>query len=138
MGLRHSIFLFGVFISTTVSASISTDELETCISIQNDNKRLSCFDRYAKQHLAAQEDKFGATKYKDVETQKTFVISDAKKINGMYIITLDNNQRWKQMEVSRTLSLQQNDVVEISSGALTSYFLKKQGSRMSVKFKRIE
>lgn len=55
---------------------------------------------------------------------------------GKAVITLDNAQIWQQMD-SRKLHLSENDRVVIHRASLGSFFLKKAGSKKSMRVQRI-
>ena len=90
---------------------------------------------------AAKADDFGLehkeiTKDKD-ENITASVSSVRKAPYGELIITLDNDQQWRQIG-SDSLKLKESDTVVISRGVFNSFLLRKDGQNRSIRVKRTQ
>ena len=143
--------------STSSYAETLGNKLEQCIKIQNDTSRLSCFDKLSvtskdtvvKKELVTQAQKesiFGGDKIEKKKRQESgynlekviYTVSKIKKsITKQITIYFDNGQVWKQSDNSR-FRLEKEDKVEISSGMLGSFLLKKINTSRAIRVKRIK
>lgn len=74
--------------------------------------------------------------YKEQDsTIKATVTSIEKAAYGELIITLDNDQQWRQIG-SDSMRLKENDSVVISRGVFNSFLLKVDGKNRSIRVKR--
>ena len=72
------------------------------------------------------------------EESITSMISSVKKAPyGELIITLENNQQWRQIG-SDSLRLDEGDTVIISRGVFNSFLLKKADQNRSIRVKRTQ
>lgn len=90
---------------------------------------------------AAKTDDFGlehkeAHEEKDTQV-KAVVTSVEKAAYGELIITLDNNQQWRQIG-SDSMRLKETDTVTISRGVFNSFLLRKEGQNRSIRVKRTQ
>jgi len=90
---------------------------------------------------AAKGDDFGlehkeAHEEKDTQV-KAVVTSVEKAAYGELIITLDNNQQWRQIG-SDSMRLKESDTVTISRGVFNSFLLRKDGQNRSIRVKRTQ
>lgn len=76
-------------------------------------------------------------KNKRPEVIQSKVIKVKETPYKLLILTLENGQVWRQSEADR-FKVKVGDMVEVSRGAFTSFFLKKQGGSKKVKFKRVK
>lgn len=112
--------------------------LQECRKINSINDRVSCYDTYADSQKNISQEQFGAVKYKEIPENKAFKIVDLSRKQDKYIMTMDNHQVWRQTEIDRKFRLHNGDTVIISSGLLSSYFLKKENGTTKIKVKRIK
>jgi len=66
---------------------------------------------------------------------KAAVTSVDKAPYGELIITLDNNQKWRQIG-SDSMRLKESDTVTITRGVFNSFLLRKDGQNRSIRVKR--
>jgi len=157
-------FLSAPVLSAQKTISIQT--LEACSLIENNSKRLYCYDKTVKNrqnsHYSNTQavspirgtissnaepirgtitpiNEFGL-EHKDVTKGKAAKIkADVALVKtahyGELVITLNNNQQWRQIGTDR-MRLKKGDTVIISRGALSSFLLKKEGSNRSIRVKR--
>lgn len=63
---------------------------------------------------------------------------DVRKLaNGRLSIKLDNGQEWRQV-VAKQFRVRAGDVIEIRSGRIGSFFLKVEGSKRSIRVRRVD
>ncbi|KPZ65287.1 hypothetical protein AN392_01441 [Pseudoalteromonas sp. P1-16-1b] len=91
--------------------------------------------------VAIKEKEFGL-EHKEItengEESITSIISSVKKAPyGELIITLENNQQWRQIG-SDSLRLDEGDTVIISRGVFNSFLLKKADQNRSIRVKRTQ
>jgi len=128
-------------------------ELRSCVSIERNTERLSCFDRgiaaligTAGVTAPSAESSFGlvaSTPRADAARGETSdemkglrgKVTALKTLNGDELITLDNGQVWRQLS-GGVLLLKVGDEVEISRAALGSFQMKVPSGR-SGKVKRV-
>ncbi|ASM51522.1 hypothetical protein PESP_a3761 [Pseudoalteromonas espejiana DSM 9414] len=90
---------------------------------------------------AAKGDDFGL-EHKEITKDKdeniTALVSSVKKAPyGELIISLDNDQQWRQIG-SDSLKLKESDTVVISRGVFNSFLLRKEGQNRSIRVKRTQ
>lgn len=137
-----------------------SETLRTCASIKRSSERLACYDRAVGQLVAADggsaatfkpspEAMFGTTaseprtssssatpEREDLSTLTARVTALTPDAEGLYVIELDNGQKWHQISGSSTLLLKQGDAVTITRAALNSFRLSTPTGR-TAKVKRI-
>ena len=133
----------------SAQSDINTQALKACSFIENDFNRLLCYDNTmagkpltqstVTQKVKAPKDDFGLEHKKD-QTEKDSEIKAAvtsvdKAPYGELIITLDNNQKWRQVG-SDSMRLKKSDAVTITRGAFNSFLLRKDGQNRSIRVKR--
>jgi len=75
---------------------------------------------------------------KDKDENITASVSSVRKAPyGELIITLDNDQQWRQIG-SDSLKLKESDTVVISRGVFNSFLLRKDGQNRSIRVKRTQ
>ncbi|MFW8590986.1 hypothetical protein ACOI22_09310 [Glaciecola sp. 2405UD65-10] len=68
----------------------------------------------------------------------TALVANVKKApHGELVITLDNEQVWRQTSSER-LRIKSDDTVVVTRGALNSFLLKKEGSSRAIRVKRVK
>jgi hypothetical protein len=128
-------------------------ELRSCLAIERNTERLSCFDRGVAAILKGEgavaptaESSFGmvaSTTRADVERGDAGdevmsvkgKVTALKTLNGDELITLDNGQIWRQLSGGQLL-LKLGDEVQISRAVLGSFQMKVPTGR-SAKVKRL-
>lgn len=120
-----------------LSSNSYATSLKECRAIDTKDERLSCYDQLADEQEGISQSRFGAIKYKEIPTEKTYSVIEVKKVHDKYRITMEDGQIWKQVEKSRVFRINSGDSVTIESGLLSSYFLSKEGSSVKIKVKRI-
>ncbi|NRA84457.1 MAG: hypothetical protein HRU22_12020 [Gammaproteobacteria bacterium] len=157
----NKILISTILISMSCLATASTIEqrLIKCSQIETSPLRLSCFDtltstinikqlnqseKIAKQNteVTAKESKqvFGFELKQLVKTPDEIVATITtlrKNPRGLYVVSIDNQQVWKQKS-SSSFKLKLGDKVFIKKGALGSFFLGKEGRNKRIKVKRIK
>ena len=150
---------------TFAATAINEQALQACSFIENDFNRLLCYDNtVAGKPLSkptvnktlsptnteatapvavavTQAEEFGL-EHKEIaengEESITSKISSVKKAPyGELIITLENNQQWRQIG-SDSLRLDEGDTVIISRGVFNSFLLKKADQNRSIRVKRTQ
>ncbi|HUQ11873.1 MAG TPA: hypothetical protein VM146_16280 [Steroidobacteraceae bacterium] len=130
-------------------------ELRSCVGIERNTERLSCYDRGVAALLGAEgatapsaESSFGlvaqtpraevarsASAAEDVQKIGGKVTAVALANDGTAVVTLDNGQVWRQLSGGQLL-IKVGDDVEINRAALGSFQMKVPSGR-SGKMKRI-
>ncbi len=147
----------------SAQSDINTQTLKACSFIENDFNRLLCYDNtMAGKPLTqstvtqkvtapttatnvpvvaveAPKEDFGL-EHKENHTEKDSEIKAAvtsvdKAPYGELIITLDNNQKWRQIG-SDSMRLKESDTVTITRGVFNSFLLRKDGQNRSIRVKR--
>ena len=147
----------------SAQSDINTQALKACSFIENDFNRLLCYDNtMAGKPLTqstvtqkvtapttatnvpvvaveAPKEDFGL-EHKENHTEKdseinASVTSVDKAPYGELIITLDNNQKWRQIG-SDSMRLKESDTVTITRGVFNSFLLRKDGQNRSIRVKR--
>jgi len=143
-------------VTSVVFGSDWQNPISECRQIQQDDKRLACYDKIsikniknkAKQATAKVADKpatkvdineFGlkAKKENEPDAFVATVVKLKKNPYGLFTITLDNGQIWKQID-SRKFRLKVDNKIQIEKGALGSFKLKKVDSNASTRVKRVK
>ena len=148
----------------SAQSDINTQALKACSFIENDFNRLLCYDNTmagkpltkstVTQKLtdpsaskntptvAAVEgpkDDFGLEHKQDKKNKeseiKATITSVEKALYGELIITLSNNQKWRQIG-SDSIRLKESDSVTITRGVFNSFLLSKDGQNRSIRVKR--
>ncbi|WP_213611459.1 hypothetical protein [Pseudoalteromonas sp.] len=159
---KHLLSLLAlVSVPVLAATPINEQALQACSFIENDFKRLLCYDNTiagksltqpaqtnvkaetpaAIAPVATKAKEFGL-EHKEIaengEESITSMISSVKKAPyGELIITLENNQQWRQIG-SDSLRLDKGDTVIISRGMFNSFLLKKADQNRSIRVKRTQ
>ena len=155
-----------VFSPLSFSAPLNTAALEACSLVDNDFKRLLCYDRVIagkpiKSSLNSDntlnkkqaeviastksnadstfghEDKIKAQEKSEVEQITSDIVSVKESAVGIITFTLNNKQKWKQAS-SEYFSAKKGDTVIIKRASFGSFLMKKQGSNRTTRVKRVD
>lgn len=144
--------------ANSFAQNINTQALKACSMIENDFKRLVCYDQIiagknidistAKTPVMVEqsktlnkEEKFGL-EHKDIsanaESEQIALVKKVKKApHGELILTLANGQVWRQLGTDN-FRVKVEAEVTIMRGALNSFLLKKMGSNKTIRVKRVK
>ena len=156
--MKHSLILILIFAGTYTFA-----EIETCIQIKEDNKRLDCYDSFflnkdnisvinediiaekeKSEEIATQEyeeKNFGLpVKLRQKEQAELKILSKiesvSQRLNLQLIIILENGQIWQSVEKIRDIRLRDGYEVEIKEGFLSGYTLRVPGKKIKIRVRR--
>jgi hypothetical protein len=147
-------------------ANTLLDKLSLCTKNKDDTQRLACYDevvdknvntqpkQYKVKHQAPLQDitteqedntnqqqaEFGQEndlRSKGFINQLQATINKIEKtVYGKLVITLDNQQVWRQTDSTR-LNLRKNNVIIIERGAFGSFFISKENANKRIRAKRM-
>ena len=132
--------------------------------IEDDKKRLTCFDNYFNEEylLALNESdslsetkeiisnsteqeikSFGLTKEAKIKTKEEFkvvsnILSVSQKLDLKLIIILENDQIWQTVEKIRDIRLKDGYKAEISEGFLSGYALRVPEKKIKLRVRRLK
>jgi hypothetical protein len=137
--------------------------IEDCIKIEENEKRLACFDlvtqasnRNTEEPEAAKVSKpqrqniiqkakdqvkdFGLTKKEKKEVLEITSKITRLKLQNNYnlLLVLDNGQIWRSVEKIRRVRLKEGQTVTISEGFVSGYSLKVVDKKIALRVKRIK
>lgn len=146
-----------VLSSHSLAKPLNVDALQACALVENDFKRLMCYDNVMvdKALPAKAKHTVEPAKANEIATQQAVTpefglenkvkpVQDKleAKITSLYspkigkqTYTLDNKQVWKQTD-STPLRVKEGDTVVISRAAFGSFLMNKKGSKRSTRVKR--
>lgn len=154
--------LLSVFISSIAIASSLPGNLVQCRTIDNDAKRLACYDlaleqlatdasqlvahpsqevksaaqptakQFGQEHLKAGQQ----DKPQQLEQLEAQVVSIKKAPYKKQIITLSNGQVWKM--VAKQLRVKADETIYIKRGILSAYYMGKPSVNKTVRVKRLQ
>ena len=137
-------------------------DISKCKSIEDDIKRLECFDSFFvnenhsetsdNELIIVKEDSgrnsediniFGLSKKIDKsEDEEIKILSTIKsvsqKLDLKLIIILENNQIWQTVEKIRDIRLKDGYEVEIKEGFLSGYALRVPGKKIKLRVRRLK
>ena len=137
-------------------------DISRCKSIEDDIKRLECFDSFFvnenhsetsdNELIIVKEDSgrnsediniFGLSKKIDKsEDEEIKILSTIKsvsqKLDLKLIIILENNQIWQTVEKIRDIRLKDGYEVEIKEGFLSGYALRVPGKKIKLRVRRLK
>ena len=154
---------FIILLVFTYSKLVISDVKE-CIVIEDDKKRLTCFDNYFNEEYllvlnesdslsetkeiisnsTEQEIKsFGLTKEANIKTNEEFkvvsnILSVSQKLDLKLIIILENDQIWQTVEKIRDIRLKDGYKAEISEGFLSGYALRVPEKKIKLRVRRLK
>ena len=157
---RYFLFIL-IGLGSAIYSENST--IEDCIKIEENEKRLVCFDLVTQaavenikkpevtipiktqrktiaQKLKDQVKDFGLTKKQKKEVLEiTSKISKLKLLNSYnLLVVLDNGQTWRSVEKIRRVRLKEGQTVTISEGFVSGYSLKVVDKKIAIRVKRIK
>lgn len=156
--MRH-LWLAMLSVSFTLPAMASVEQsLQQCVQITNDTQRLACFDELSASINTANiqievatpatssvpspsgsaVDRFGAKPKEAINEPdeiKLTVASINKSPRGALIITFENGQIWRQVEVERFTLYSGNNVI-IKKAAFGSFLMQAEGFNRSTRVRR--
>tara|TARA_Y100000766_G_C18689994_1_gene498986 strand:+ start:133 stop:612 length:480 start_codon:yes stop_codon:yes gene_type:complete len=157
--MRHLLITISIFAST-----YSFAEIEKCIQIEEDNKRLDCYDSLflnkdnilvINDDIITEEEKSEEITVQEYE-EKNFglpaklrqkeqaeelkivskIESVSQRLNLQLIIILENGQIWQSVEKIRDIRLRDDYEVEITEGFLSGYTLRVPGKKIKLRVRR--
>lgn len=169
----HTAMFFSLFIGSVLPSAIAStnevlvDGLSHCMSIENSEQRLNCFDDLANQNVkvistvkandevattqseqvkleeAKKIDDFSKEDLKKTEEEKgpdsiIATISNVKQlIRGQWVIYFENGQKWQQQD-SAKIKLKIGDNVRLKKGSMGAVYLFKEDSHRNIRVKRLK
>ena len=157
---RYLLFILIGFGSAIYSENST---IEDCIKIEENEKRLACFDLVTKsankisqepeaakisksqrktiaQRVKDQVKDFGLTKKEKKEVLEITSKISRLKLQNNYnlLVVLDNGQTWRSVEKIRRVRLKEGQTVTISEGFVSGYSLKVVEKKIAIRVKRIK
>jgi hypothetical protein len=157
---RYFLFILIGFGSAIYSEN---NTIEDCIKIEDNEKRLVCFDLVTQtlaksteepvviktietqsktilQKVKDQVKDFGLTKKQKKEVLEiTSKISRLKLLNSYnLLVVLENGQTWRSVEKIRRVRMKEGQTVKISEGLVSGYSLKVVDKKIAIRVKRIK
>ena len=157
---RYFLFILIGFGSAIYSENST---IEDCIKIEENEKRLACFDLVTKsankiteepeaakvsksqrktiaQKVKEQVKNFGLTKKEKKEVLEITSKITRLKLQNNYnlLVVLDNGQTWRSVEKIRRVRLKEGQTVTISEGFVSGYSLKVVDKKIAIRVKRIK
>lgn len=162
---KVGIMVLTIWASASNAAELS-DQLKQCRAVQNDLQRLTCYDKIGsgtftptnvvterEQYLertptatssavsTTSPDNFGIEHKEVPQEQVTSIIATVDLIEqskrGLWTITLNNGQKWRQISSDGFL-LRKGEEVTISRGVFNSFLLTRKGSERQTKVARLQ
>ena len=127
--------------SNQITKSANTQTIEPLVTVKPQiNKSPILEDKKTTKTLLAN---FGREHIKSKEVQEfdkvEFIIKSAKlSLRKQWRLTFQNGQVWHAAEVVKGLKFKKGDVVVIRRGVLNAFYIKKKGSKRSIRVKRIK
>jgi len=136
-----------------------TGSFEICKSIEDDQKRLSCFDNLDSSFNQTvmtktnSNEKLNKTAVPEEEINKDFglprqrdnyekIVSEIETLRNpnkqKLYITLTNGQTWRSVENIRRVQFKVGQEVEITEGFISGYKLKVLNKKLSLRVRRID
>ena len=157
---RYLLFILIGFGSAIYSENST---IEDCIKIEENEKRLACFDLVTEaankiteepeaakisksqrktiaQKVKDQVKDFGLTKKEKKEVLEITSKITRLKLQNNYnlLVVLDNGQTWRSVEKIRRVRLKEGQTVKISEGFVSGYSLKVVDKKIAIRVKRIK
>ena len=139
-------------------------DIKSCVEIEEDAKRLSCYDSFfinkdnidiANEDIIEKEEKVAEVSIQEYE-QENFGLSSklrqaedaeelkivsridsvSQRLNLQLIIILENGQIWQSVEKIRDIRLRDGYDVEIKEGFLSGYTLRVPGKKIKLRVRR--
>ncbi|MDR7121626.1 hypothetical protein [Rheinheimera soli] len=162
--MRSLVTLVAVgLVSSAAFASEVSNQLTQCRAIQNDLKRLVCYDKIGsatfshsvssgtaaieprststEQVQTLSSERFGVEHKGIAKTAASSMTAQVTAIQqsktGLWTITLDNGQKWRQIS-SDGFIIREGDNIVINRGTLNSFLLSKIGTERQTKVSRLQ
>ena len=157
---RYFLFIL-IGLGSAIYSENST--IEDCIKIEDNEKRLACFDLVTQaavenikkpevaipiktqrktiaQKLKDQVKDFGLTKKQKKEVLEITSIITRLKLQNNYnlLVVLENGQTWRSVEKIRRVRMKEGQTVKISEGLVSGYSLKVVDKKIAIRVKRIK
>ena len=157
---RYFLFILIGFGSAIYSENSTIDD---CIKIEENEKRLACFDLVTQvanknteepevakvsksqrktiaEKVKEQVKNFGLTKKEKKEVLEITSKIIRLKLQNNYnlLVVLDNGQTWRSVEKIRRVRLKEGQTVKISEGFVSGYSLKVVDKKIAIRVKRIK
>jgi hypothetical protein len=157
---RYFLFIL-IGLGSAIYSENST--IEDCIKIEENEKRLVCFDLVTQaavenikkpevaipiktqrktiaQKLKDQVKDFGLTKKQKKEVLEITSTITRLKLQNNYnlLVVLENGQTWRSVEKIRRVRLKEGQTVTISEGFVSGYSLKVVDKKIAIRVKRIK
>ena len=157
---RYFLFILIGFGSAIYSENST---IEDCIKIEDNEKRLVCFDLVTQaavkilkepevaipiktqrktiaQKVKDQVKDFGLTKKQKKEVLEITSIITRLKLQNNYnlLVVLENGQTWRSVEKIRRVRMKEGQTVKISEGLVSGYSLKVVDKKIAIRVKRIK
>lgn len=134
---------------STFNYTAKANDISSCLIIENNEKRLSCYDSLAKKSKEIKptisnkkklEDSFGKIKKekKKIDKIESRMIGNFKEWKEGMIIELENGQKWKVANSPRGYKKMMNPKVIITRGIFSTYNMKIEGLNSTAKVKRVK
>jgi len=110
-----------------------------CARIEDDRERLTCYDTSFGRGVASAPLPAGVQPYTPVgpaplpDSFDSSVKSLQRRANGLWAVTLEDDQVWVQTDSADDLSVKAGDKVRVRKGMLGSWFLQKIGSNRTMR-----
>ncbi len=157
--MKNSLIIILIFACT-----YSFAEIEKCIQIEEDNKRLDCYDSFflnkdnnlvINNDIMTEEEKSEEITVQEYE-EKNFglpaklrqkeqaeelkivskIESVSQRLNLQLIIILENGQIWQSVEKIRDIRLRDGYEIEITEGFISGYTLRVPGKKIKLRVRR--
>ena len=157
---RYFLFIL-IGLGSAIYSENST--IEDCIKIEENEKRLACFDLVTQaavenikkpevaipiktqrktiaQKLKDQVKDFGLTKKQKKEVLEITSTITRLKLQNNYnlLVVLENGQTWRSVEKIRRVRMKEGQTVKISEGLVSGYSLKVVDKKIAIRVKRIK
>jgi hypothetical protein len=157
---RYFLFIL-IGLGSAIYSENST--IEDCIKIEENEKRLACFDLVTQaavenikkpevaipiktqrktiaQKLKDQVKDFGLTKKQRKEVLEITSMITRLKLQNNYnlLVVLENGQTWRSVEKIRRVRMKEGQTVKISEGLVSGYSLKVVDKKIAIRVKRIK
>jgi hypothetical protein len=138
---RSLLFLTIILFGTSAAGQTLTEQLRACAAIESSGERLGCYDAINEsldqrvEQSFGQESELAAQIAEEAPESILVAIVEMQEVglDGQLVITLDNGQIWRQIDVNRVDWLP-GEEVEITRGLFRSFFMRSAegGARIRV------
>ena len=151
-----SIFVVGLFFLSMLAFSYNSD-IQKCIDIADPSARLSCYDALFQEKKSIKEviiipekievikideqkkKDYGLEKPKEDFSINAKIVNVKKRGNYKIYITLDNDQTWRSVkDIYDRTPVSKGQTVSISEGFMSGYVMKVEGTKTSLRVRRVK